>query len=642
MTATDTDSEQLEPTAQAKPSLTHLLALLRPDFVTYRSRLLLGFLALLGVDFLQLTIPLYLKNAVDLLKNNTASSQQLLRLGGFLLLTAACILVFRFVWRVLIIGFSRRVEANLRARLFAHTLAMDRSFFDQHPPGDIMAHASNDLTAVQMACGMGIVAATDALIISGAALLLMFSISPVLTLMVLLPMPLLGFSAWFLSGRLHTRFDQVQHSFGLITEFARNSMISIRLIKSYTREEQQQSRFTELGKQYVAANLKVAVVLGLLFPVAILVGNLGMLIILYYGGKLVINGAVTLGEFVAFIQYLYMLIWPMMAVGWVTNIAQRGVTSLARIHTLLTAQSQLENSIQILGATPRGCPGSPEPSRNGQAQGPAPTTTLYRKQEGDEGRHRDFSAQFHVNPVISLRGLHFSYAQANTSSLTGLALDLKPGILGIAGRTGSGKSTICRLLTRQYPLQDGMLFFADQDVNTIAPALIRQQISYVSQNPVLFSGTIAENISLAAPEASQQEIENVAEQAAFHAEILAMDKGYQTRVGERGLRLSGGQKQRLAIARALLADRPVLVIDDALSALDVETEQQVFAGLRAFAADKIVLIVSHRLKLLAETDQILLLDQGRVVALDVHENLLRHHDFYQAMAQKQQGGTTGA
>lgn len=612
-TETEAELEQPEHSAQPQPSLVRLLGLLRPDFIKYRFRLLLGFLALLGVDFLQLTIPLYLKQAVDILENGAATSQALVQLGAFLLVTAGFILALRFIWRILIIGFSRRVEANLRARLFSHVLAMDRSFFDQHPPGEIMAHGSNDLAAVQMACGMGVVAATDALIISGAALVLMFSISPVLTFMVLLPMPLLGLSAWFLSGRLHTRFDQVQHSFGLITEFARNSMIAIRLIKSYTREQQQSKKFAELGEQYVAANLKVAVVQGLLFPVAILVGSLGMLIILYYGGKLVINGAVTLGEFVAFIQYLYMLIWPMMAVGWVTNIAQRGFTSLARIHRLLAARSQLEESIHTGGTNHRV---GPESSRSDK---------------------EIFSARFHADPVISLRGVHFSYGQAKTPSLTGLELDLKPGILGIAGRTGSGKSTLCRLLTRQYPIQDGMLFFADQDVNSISPALIREQISYVSQNPVLFSGTIAENISLAAPEASQQEIQAAAERAAFHTEILAMEKGYQTRVGERGLRLSGGQKQRLAIARALLADRPILIIDDALSALDVETEQQVFAGLHASGADKVVLIVSHRLKLLAETDQVLLLDQGQVVALDVHEHLLRHHEFYQAMADKQQG-----
>lgn len=471
-----------------------------------------------------------------------------------------------------------------------------------------MAHTSNDLSAVQMAVGMGMVATADALVISGAALVLMIYISPFLTLMAILPLPLLGLSAWFLSDRLHTRFDQVQHSFGLITEFARNSMVSIRLIKGYTRERQQIRAFTELGEKYVAASLKVAVVQGLLFPVAILVGNLGMLLILYYGGKLVIKEAITLGDFVAFVHYLYMLIWPMMAVGWVINIAQRGFTSLARINRLLTARSRLENSLQV------------------------------SEQEGVVDK--DFSARFRSDPVISLRGLNFSYPnhhKAGVSALTGIELQLRPGILGIAGRTGSGKSTVCRMLTRQYPVQEEMLFFADQDVNSLAPALVRQQISYVSQNPVLFSTTVAENISLAVPDASQEEIEAVAELAGLHADIIAMENGYQTRVGERGLRLSGGQKQRLAIARALLADRPVLIIDDALSALDVETEQQVFAGIRARATGKIVLIVSHRLKLLSSTDQVLLLDQGKAVALEHHEYLLQHNDFYQAMAEKQQG-----
>ena len=585
---------------QRNPSVADLFALLRPHFFRYRTRLLLGFLALLSVDFLQLTIPLYLKEAVDILKNGTATSQGLLQLGGFLLLTAACILLLRFTWRMLILGFSQRLVTALRSQVFSHVLAMDRSFFDQHPPGDIMAHISNDLNSVQMACGMGLVAAVDAVIISGAALLLMVSISPSLTLMSLLPFPLLGISTWFLAGKLHVRFDKVQHSFGLITEFARNSMISIRLIKGYTREKQQCNTFAALGKEYVAANLKVAVVQGILFPVAVLVGNLGMLMILYFGGKLVISQAVTLGEFVAFIQYLYMLIWPMMAVGWVTNIAQRGFTSLARIDRLLAARSQLENSVHTVGHAVEESPCvRPEP------------------------------------PVIAMRGLHFSYAKATAPALTGIKLHLQPGIFGIAGRTGSGKSTLCRLLTRQYPIQDGMLFFADQDVNRLAPAWIREQISYVSQNPVLFSGTVAENISLAYPDASQEEITTVAQLAALHTEVLAMENGYQTRVGERGLRLSGGQKQRLAIARALLADRPVLIIDDALSALDVETEQQVFANLRTCVTDKIVLIVSHRLKLLAATDQVILLDRGQVVAVDCHENLLRRHDFYQAMSKKQ-------
>ena len=614
-----------------------LFKLLTPQFKKHRYRLFTGFAALLTVDLLQLMIPRILKHGVDALTAEQATTALLLKLGCAIIGIAVLVVLLRFIWRNLIIGFSRHLERYLRNKIFNHIITMDQSFFEKRTTGDIMAHGSNDLGTVQMACGMGMVAAADALVISIAALALMISISPFLTLMAILPLPLLGLSAWFLSGRLHTRFDQVQHSFGLITEFARNSMVAIRLIKGYTRERQQEKAFANLGKQYVDANLKVAVVQGLLFPIAVLVGNLGMLLILYFGGQLVIKETITLGGFVAFVHYLYMLIWPMMAVGWVTNIAQRGFTSLARIHRLLIARSRLEHNLHPVGATPCVRPERSMRNRKGQAQGPAPTI-LYRKKKGNEERHKNFSARFLSEPVISLRGLQFSYAQGGVLALSRLTLDLRPGILGIAGRTGSGKSTLCRLLTRQYPLRDSMLFFADQEVNTLAPALVRKQISYVSQNPILFSGTISENITLAAPYASQKEIKAVAELAGLEQEILAMDKGYQTKIGERGLRLSGGQKQRLAIARALLADRPILIIDDALSALDVETEQQVFAGIQARAADKIILIVSHRLKLLSGTDQVLLLDQGRPVALDRHENLLEQDPFYQAMAQKQHRG----
>jgi ATP-binding cassette subfamily B protein len=616
-----------QPQPQVKPSIRALLTLLLPIYARYRLRLLLGFLALLGVDFLQLTIPKYLKHAVDALSDGTATSRSLLVLSGYLLLTAAGIGMLRFIWRTLIIGFSRRLEAILRDRLFAHILSMDRSFFDQHTPGDIMAHATNDLAAVQMACGMGMVAAADALVISVAALLFMAYISPPLTLLAVLPMPLLAFCTWILSGKLHKRFDQVQNQFALITEFARNTMVSIRLIKGYSRERQQLDAFEQLGKEYVASNLRVAVLQGLLFPVAVLVGNVGMLLILYHGGRLVISSTITLGDFVAFVAYLHMLIWPMMAVGWVTNIAQRGFTSLARIDRLLTARSRLDNSIRL--AEHSVMDSAVQPNRSHDVV------------------HDQFHERFHDRPSISFRGLSFSYPSSVSSSdffydasvpvLRDLDLEAGPGILGIAGRTGSDKSTLCRLLTRQYPVEENMLFFAGHDVNSLAPALIRQQISYVSQNPVLFSGTVAENISLAVSDASREDIETAAELAAMHTEILAMEDGYQTGIGERGLRLSGGQKQRLAIARALLANRPILIIDDALSALDVETEQRVFAGIRTRSAGRIVLIVSHRLKLLSGTDQVIILDQGRIVAQDSHDQLLLRNAFYQAMARKQQG-----
>jgi ATP-binding cassette subfamily B protein len=579
----------------SRPALPLLLALVQPIFHRYRLRLLFGFIALLGVDFLQLTIPAYLKKGVDALADGSATGRGLLLIGSCLLLTAAVIGVLRFSWRSLIIGFSRRLEKILRNRLFGHILTMDRPFFDRHSTGDIMAHATNDLSAVQMACGMGMVAAADALVMSLAALFFMANISLSLTLIAIIPMPLLALCTWQLSGRLHSQFDKVQERFGLLTEFARNTMVSIRLIKGYTREKQQIHDFEKLGSSYVSANLKVAVIQGLLFPVSTLVGNAGMLLVLYFGGRQVISNTITLGDFVAFVTYLYMLVWPMMAVGWVTNLAQRGLTSLSRIYRLLNTKSQLLASVR--------------PAAAGLLKSAAGSTCFF-----------------------SCSGLNFRYPGTVVPALTGIDLDIRPGkILGVAGRTGSGKSTLCRLLTRQYPLPDSMLFFAGRDVNRLNPAFIREQISYVSQQPVLFSGTVADNIGLAVPDASEKELIHAARQAAIHTEIMAMEQGYQTRIGERGLRLSGGQKQRIAIARALLADRPILIIDDALSALDVDTEQRVFTGIQErFQADRdrIVLIVSHRLHLLSHADHIVVLEQGRLVEQGSHEQLLRSSGLY--------------
>ncbi len=591
----------LQPSASGqRPGIAPLIGLIRPIYRRYLPRLLLGFLALLGVDFLQLTIPRYLKKGVDTLAGGTATGHSLLIIGGYILLTAAFIGLLRFCWRSLIIGFSRRLEKILRNRLFSHILEMDRPFFDRHTTGDIMAHATNDLSAVQMACGMGMVAAADALVMSTAALFFMAHISPTLTLIAIIPMPLLALCTWILSGRLHKRFDRVQEQFSLLTEFARNTMVSIRLIKGYTRERRQIKDFEALGGEYVAKNLKVAVIQGLLFPVATLVGNIGMLLVLYFGGRLVIDNSITLGDFVAFITYMYMLIWPMMAVGWVTNLAQRGLTSLARIYRLLAAEPLLTGT------------GQPE----------------------NESQVQSFSFQSH--PLISCRNLNFTYPNGVAPALADVNLEIGPGILGVAGRTGSGKSTLCRLLTRQYPVAEGMLLFSGRDVNSLTPAMIRKQISYVSQQPVLFSSSVGENISLANPDASLEEITAVARLAAIHDEIMEMPDGYKTTIGERGLRLSGGQKQRIAIARALLADRPILIIDDALSALDTETEQQVFAGIRTRRQSKTVLIVSHRLKLLSGTNRVIVLDQGRIVDQGTHQQLLARNDFYQAMARKQQ------
>jgi ATP-binding cassette, subfamily B, multidrug efflux pump len=567
-------------------------ALLLPLFSRYGIRLLLGFASLAGVDLLQLLIPRFLKSAVDSLAGSTASQQSLAEISALILAAAVVAALLRFCWRYLIIGFSRLVERDIRNRIYAHVLKMDRPFFEKHTTGDIMAHVTNDLAAVQMACGIGLVSAVDAVVMTSAAIGFMLYINVPLTLLALVPMPLLAVATMILTGRLHHRFNLVQEQFSLITEFVRSALVSIRLLKAYTMEGLQRKEFEKLGRQFVRSNIRVAMIQGLLAPLATLVGNLGMLMVIYFGGRLAIQGTISLGDFVAVVTYLAMLVWPMMAIGWVISLTQRGLTSLTRIHNLVTTAPVLQDR-------PRS--GTPFPAE----------------------------------PSFRLEHLTFTYSQATHPALRDISLELSPGVYGITGRTGCGKSTLAKLLVRLYPVPDHSLFMNDRDVNTLSLDEVRGRIAYVGQDAVLFSETIAANIASGLPEASPAQIEGAARAAAIHEEIIGFPQGYETVIGERGVTLSGGQRQRLALARALISNRPVLIVDDALAALDVETEHQVLREMRTASGRKLVLIVSQRIKLLSETDEIIILEQGEIADRGRHQDLLARNGFYRTMHAKQ-------
>ncbi|MCF6290526.1 MAG: ABC transporter ATP-binding protein/permease [Desulfobacterales bacterium] len=572
---------------------------LRPFFYTYRRRLILGFVALLAVDFLQLSIPRVIKRAVDGLQAGTATQSGLLQYGLVIVLLALGIALFRFGWRYCLLGFSRLVERDIRERFFAHLLTLDRGFFQRRSTGEIMALSSNDLAAVQLACGMGLVAFVDAVVMSVAALGFMLYIQPLLTLAAVAPMPVLALLTRLLSARLHHRFQKVQEQFSHITEFVRTTLASIRLLKAYTQERLQTARFDRLGRTYIRDNLRLAMVQGTLFPVAGLVGNLSLLLILYFGGRFTIQERITAGDFVAFMTYLAMLTWPMMALGWVANLFQRGVTSLARIRELLDERPALVDSGRV-------------------------RTGIKRL----KGR-------------VTVSDLHFTYAGRTAPALAGVSLDLTPGIWGLVGRTGCGKTTLCQLLARVYALPRGVLFYDGIDVNDLSLAAVRSSIAYVPQNMVLFSDTVAANIAMGCAEAGREEIEDAARAAVIHDEIMAMEKGYATRIGERGVKLSGGQRQRIALARALLLDRPLFILDDGLSAVDMETEQTIIRSIGAYLKGRTCLIVSHRVAPLIDADTILVMEQGRIVAQGAHGRLLVESPYYAAIFHHQQAGTTG-
>lgn len=571
-----------------------LLSLITPVFAQYRSTLYLGFAALLCVDFCQLIVPRIIKKVIDDLASATATPQLLAKMGFFILLLALFVAVLRFFWRNLLIGFSRKLEQKLRDRIFSHVLKMDLPFFEKRTTGEIMAHISNDLTSVQMACGMGMVAAVDGFVMSVVALLFMLHIDPWLTLLSLAPMPFLALCTRVLSSKLHKQFSTVQEQFASLTEFSRSSLVSMRLIKAYVMEQAQEKEFNQLGKKYVQSNIQVAMIQGLLHPIATLVGNIGLLLVLFYGGKLTITGQITIGDFVAFITYLYMLVWPMMAVGWVANLVQRGLTSLDRIYSLLDTS-----------------PLFIEPFAKG-----------LKKNHSIQGR-------------FTIQHLNFTYPESSSQVLKDVSLDISQSIIGITGPTGSGKTTLLKLLAHLYPAPPGTIYFDGIDINSLQLDELRQHIAYVSQEPILFSDTIFENIRLARPDASTEEVIHFAKQADIHRDISAFSEGYQTLIGERGITLSGGQKQRITLARALLSKRKVLLIDDGLAAVDVETENRILAALKDNSHAKTVILVSHRVKLLARADRIVLIENGTVTRDATHAELLETSSFYQHMYNRQ-------
>ena len=423
------------------------IRLVFPFFRQYRLRLVIGFLSLLAVNGLQLVIPRIIKHAVDSLQTAEVSQASLLRYGMMIFGLAVCIAVFRFGWRFMILGFSRHLEKDFRNWLFSHLLTLDRVFFQRKTTGEIMALATNDLAAVQLAGGMGLVAFVDALVLSIAAFSFMAYIHPGLTLIAIVPMPVLVIITRFLSGRLHKFFRKVQEQFSRLTEFSRTSINSILMIKVYTLEENYTGRFNAMGKEYVQDNLRLARVHGTLFPVSGLIANTSMLLVLLFGGRLTIQGSITIGDFVAFTSYLFMLTWPMMALGWVTNLFQRGVTSLQRIQNILEERSVF-----------------------------APSTTS----EPVSGKITS----------ITVSKLDFTYPGQHTPTLENISLEAKQGILGIVGKTGSGKTTLCHLLARLYPVEEETVFWNSIDVNKQDLGEIRKRIALVPQDITVFSDTV--------------------------------------------------------------------------------------------------------------------------------------------------------
>jgi ATP-binding cassette subfamily B protein len=566
---------------------------LKQYFLEAKWRLLAGFVSLLVVDGLQLLIPRIIKWAVDDLTEGRVSGLGLLRYAGYIVVIAVTMNFVRFFWRYYIIGTSRKIEEKLRNRLFGHIQTLSFSFFNDTKTGDLMAHATNDMNAVRMATGIGLVAAADSVVLGGAALAFMFAINLRLTLMALSIAPFLIITVLFFGKMVHRRFEKVQATFSLLMERARENFSGMRVIKSYVQEDSEVDKFSQVSSRYVADNMSLVKVWGLFFPTIMLFANLSSAIVLLFGGGKVILTEISMGDFVAFTSYLAILIWPMMAIGWVINMLQRGAASMGRINRILETKPDIRDGANLLEV---------------------------ERAEGD----------------IEFKNVTFSY-NGSGPVLNGISLTIKQGqTLGVVGRTGTGKSTLVNLIARLYDTNQGQITIGGHDLRDYPLQVLRRSVGCVPQDTFLFSDTLRENISFGKVEASDEEIDHVIRAAQLIKDVEEFPNGLMTLVGERGVTLSGGQRQRVAIARALLIDPEVLILDDAFSSVDTDTEDAILRAFKERRRGRTNILISHRISTVKLADMIIVLDDGRIAEQGGHDDLVEHGGIYSGMYYMQQ------
>jgi ATP-binding cassette subfamily B protein len=559
---------------------------LKNDLIENRWRILTGLFALLVVDVLQLFIPRVIKHAIDDLTWGGIPPSRLLLYGAEVLVLALGIGGFRYVWRYLLLGAARRIEKSLRDRFFLHLQTLSPSYFSRTKVGDLMAHAINDIEAVRMSLSLGIVFLVDTIILGVLTIFFMIYIHPLLTLYAILPMPLITAVTLFFSRTIHDRFEILQKTFASLTEKVRESIAGIRVVKAYVLEEEEREKLSRVSQDYIRKNISVTKVWGIFFPIILFFSNLSMVIVLYLGGRLTIFQSISTGDFVAFMSYLGMLAWPMMALGWAINVIQRGAASMDRLNRIFKVAPEISDGPEVIGV------------------------------EALRGR-------------IELKGLTFSGENGGEPILNHIQLTIPEGEkMVIAGRTGSGKTVLCNLLARVLESPRGALFIDGHEIHRIPLKMLRRSIGYVPQETFLFSDTLRENIAFGRLEATEQEIEEAARIAQIYDEIMEFPEGMNTVIGEKGITLSGGQRQRVAIARAIMMNPPIFILDDALSSVDIQTEERILEGLEKFLQGRTTILITHRIAPLRKADRIVVLDEGRIVETGKHPTLLAQGGVY--------------
>jgi len=570
-----------------------------PYFKKYRRSYVAGTVCVFLMNGIWVLFPLVIRRAVDDLHLGI-TRHKLVTYAMLLLAVAAIKGIFQFLTRWIVIGVSREIEFDLRNDLFRHLEGLSYSYYQRTRTGDIMARATNDLNAVRMLLGPAIMYSANTIVFTAGALAFMLSISPKLTLYAFLPLPIVSITIQHFGRLIHERFEKIQAMFSDISARAQENFSGARVIRAYVQEEAEIAGFETANQEYIKRSLKLVRLMGMLWPTLETMLGLAIVLVLWLGGREVISGRITVGGFVAFNTYMVQLTWPIIALGWVINIFQRGTASMGRINEILVEKPEIEDSEAIKAAVATGSSSLPE----------------------------------QILGEIEFRHLNFSYD--STPVLCDINLRIPAGSsLAIVGPTGSGKTTLVNMIPRIYDAEPGTVLIDGISVRDYPIAGLRRNLGFVPQETFLFSETVRENIAFGKESASDEEVRSAAMAASIADEIEGFPEQYRTLVGERGITLSGGQKQRTAIARAIIRNPRILILDDALSSVDTHTEDKILNHLREIMRGRTTIFISHRVSTVRNADRIAVLHAGQIVELGTHDELVARDGYYTDLYNKQ-------